>query len=46
MREAGQQGHVVSEEQAKHAARALVQEAMARKSRDNTTAVVMLLRWV
>lgn len=46
MREAGDQGSVVSEKQAEHCARALVNEAMQRHSRDNTTAVVMLLSWV
>ena len=46
MREAGEQGNVVSEKQAEHCARALVDEAMQRHSRDNTTVVVMLLSWV
>ena len=46
VRAAGERGHAVSEEQAEHAAHALVQEAMQRHSRDNTTAVVMLLSWV
>ena len=46
MREAGDQGNAVSEKQAEHCARALVDEAMQRHSRDNTTAVVMLLSWV
>ena len=46
MREAGEQGNAVSEKRAEHCARALVNEAMQRHSRDNTTVVVMLLSWV
>ncbi|KAK9839238.1 hypothetical protein WJX81_003454 [Elliptochloris bilobata] len=46
MREAGNRGNSISEEQAQHAAQALVKEAMRRHSRDNTTVVVMLLSWV
>lgn len=46
MRIAAEQNRKVSEEQATAAAQALVDEAMARNSRDNTTAVVMLLSWV
>ncbi len=46
MRAAAESTTKVSEEQATAAAQALVDEAMARNSRDNTTAVVMLLSWV